>query len=171
MKSLKVGQDQLKATLSVDMSEMKAELSIIRDEITRVRDTFGTQLQSLDERLNVVELKLRENPEMGGVNNPDATIIASGVQQPRDAITFDTAESIISALGPEVVRTTAIVEAKRISSRTPSQPGLLKIAFESLDEKKTVLRAKTNLKQSREFSKVFLRSSKTHTERIMEQNT
>ena len=93
------------------MSEMKAELSIIRGEITRVRDTFGIQLQSLDERLNVVELKLRENPEMGGVNNPDVTIIASGVQQPRDEITLDTAESIISALGPEVVRTTAIVES------------------------------------------------------------
>ena len=171
IKSLKTGQDSMKSMLSNDIADMKAELSLIRNDITRVQDSVGSQIQSLDERINIVESKLCENPERGGVNNHDLTIIASGVQQSRDEIPLNTAKLIVSALGPEVTRTTSIVEAKRISSRIQSKPGLLKIAFESLEQKKTVLRAKTNLKQSREFSKVFLRSSKTHTERIMEQNT
>ncbi len=44
------------------------------------------------------------------------------------------------------------------------------MAFSSLEAKLCVLRAKYSLKHSREFARVFLRSSKSHTERLIEIN-
>ena len=49
-------------------------------------------------------------------------------------------------------------------------PGLVKIQLRDLDEKKRVLQAKLNLQHDEQYKKVFLRSSKTHSERIHEMN-
>ena len=46
----------------------------------------------------------------------------------------------------------------------------IKIAFETVEQKVDVYRAKTSLKKSRTFENVYLRSSRSHTERILELN-
>ncbi len=55
-------------------------------------------------------------------------------------------------------------------TRQCARPPLVKFAVPSLEGKIAVLRAKRNLKQSAEFPRVFLRSSKSHTERLIEPN-
>ena len=45
-----------------------------------------------------------------------------------------------------------------------------KIAFETVDQKVSVLRAKANLKTTKLYNKVSIFGSKTHTERILELN-
>jgi hypothetical protein len=46
----------------------------------------------------------------------------------------------------------------------------VKVQFESVKDKIDVLREKQHLSNSAEFSRVFIRSSKSHSERVMEQN-
>ncbi len=50
------------------------------------------------------------------------------------------------------------------------KPGLVKIQFEKLADKVTVLREKKHLSNSQEFRRVFLRSSTSHTDRLIELN-
>ena len=63
-----------------------------------------------------------------------------------------------------------ITDVKRCPDRGTGKPPLLKIAFESVEQKVEVLRAKKNLSGPNEFKNVYLRSSKNHTERILELN-
>ncbi len=58
----------------------------------------------------------------------------------------------------------------RLKVRGESRTPLTKIAFSSLQDKIKVLRAKSSLRNSSEFSRVCLRSSKSHTERLIEIN-
>ena len=51
-----------------------------------------------------------------------------------------------------------------------SKPGLVKIQFQNVEDKVRVLREKRALMNSSEFSNVFLRSSKSHSDRLAEQN-
>ncbi len=51
-----------------------------------------------------------------------------------------------------------------------NRPPLIKISFQNLDEKILVLRNKMKLKDSDEFKGVFLKSSKSHVERLIEMN-
>ena len=60
-----------------------------------------------------------------------------------------------------------ITGVERCTDSGTGKPPLLKIAFESVEQKVEVLRVKKNLSNS---SDVYLRSSKAHTERILELN-
>ena len=51
------------------------------------------------------------------------------------------------------------------------KPGIVKIEFQSLDDKVRALRAKSKLSENSQYRRVFVRSSQTHTERVLHQNT
>ncbi len=63
----------------------------------------------------------------------------------------------------------SVVRAMRLESRE-GKPGLVKIQVNNLDEKKKLLKHKQHLKQSGDYSNVFLRSSKPHLERLVDLN-
>lgn len=58
---------------------------------------------------------------------------------------------------------------ERLQSRG-SGPGVVRAEFASVREKVDILRGKHNLKSNTQFAKVFVRSAKSHTDRIMESN-
>lgn len=60
--------------------------------------------------------------------------------------------------------------AARLKNRKINKPGLVKISFARIDQKIRVLRAKRKLAEISGYRSVFLRSSKTHTERLIELN-
>ena len=62
-----------------------------------------------------------------------------------------------------------VVRAKRMRSYG-NRPGVVKIQLQSLEHIKRVLRAKMQLKQSGDFSGVYLNPFHTHTERLMDMN-
>ena len=64
-------------------------------------------------------------------------------------------------------RNVNVVRAKRLPTRN-NKPGLVKIEFRSLEEKISVLRNKQNLKNHNFYNRGFIRSSKTHAERLQE---
>ena len=63
-----------------------------------------------------------------------------------------------------------ITDAKRCNERNRGTHPVLKIAFENVEQKVNVFRAKQRLKQSRHYKNVYMHGSKTHTERILELN-
>ena len=70
---------------------------------------------------------------------------------------------MISVLGEDVANVVRVIQAVRLPRRQEGMPAVVKIAFENDEQKIKVLRAKYRLKA---FSRVYLRSSKTHAERL-----
>ena len=104
------------------------------------------------------------------MNNCELTVIATNIPVRHDRPLLETAKALISALGEEVSRHAKITDVKRCPDRATGKPPLLKIAFENVEQKVQVLRAKESLKRTHDFKNVYLRSSKNHTERILELN-
>ena len=63
-----------------------------------------------------------------------------------------------------------VVDAKRTPHRN-GQPEIVKIQFESKGDKIKALKEKKKLKDSGAYNRVYIRSSQTHTQRIMHLNT
>ena len=63
-----------------------------------------------------------------------------------------------------------MVAALRLKSRVNGKPGPVKISFQSTEEKIEVPRRKRDLPEVDVYKFVFLRSSKSHTERLIELN-
>ena len=94
------------------------------------------------------------------------TIIATNVKFEHDEDILVKARELVNHLDVDA----DVVAATRLKSRIVNKPGLVKISFSSVDEKVQVLRAKRTLGQIEGYRSVFLRSSKSHTERLIELN-
>ena len=57
----------------------------------------------------------------------------------------------------------------RMRAREPC-PGVVKVAFDNVEDKVAVLRCKQRLKTNTQFKKVYLRAAKSHTDWILESN-
>ena len=75
---------------------------------------------------------------------------------------------LIRVLGEEVSDSITITGARRLPAKYRNKPGLVKISVRNLDEKILVLRSKRKLAESQAFKRVFLKSSKSHAERLIE---
>ena len=64
------------------------------------------------------------------------------------------------------MRDVRVVRCKRLESKT-SKPGIVKVEFPSTEDKVRVLRNKKELKDSRDYSRVYIRSFLSHTDREM----
>ena len=98
--------------------------------------------------------------------DPDVTLVAINTPYFTGEDTSILAKHILQAVGcgkKEIVNT---LRTEHQNSRN----GILKIQLKSRQDKIDVLRRKSNLKQSAEFKRVYLRSSKPHTERLLEVN-
>ena len=105
------------------------------------------------------------------IANVDNTVVLTNLAEPADdPLTLrDNIDQLILALGTDVHETVEVVQVKRLQGRD-GKPGLVKVALDSLASKVKVLRAKNKLKDSVKFSKVWMRTSKTHGERVSEMN-
>ena len=80
------------------------------------------------------------------------------------------ARDILVALGEEVSSNVNVTAVARLKPGFRNKPGLVKIGFETLDQKILVLRNKSALKDQQIFRNIFIQSSKSHVERLLELN-
>lgn len=78
--------------------------------------------------------------------------------------------AIASELVNSINESVNVVAASRLKSRGKGKPGLVKISMSNLEKKKLVLIEKRKLRQTEQYKSVFLRGSKSHTDRILELN-
>jgi hypothetical protein len=115
--------------------------------------------QQIENRLDNLEEKFHFDVE--------TTIVAQGVPVTPGHDPFRQAEDLVyNGIGTQGV---SVVRAKRLSTRN-NKPGLMKIEVRSLDEKIRILRDKKKLANHNVYGRVFVRSSKSHAERLMEAN-
>jgi uncharacterized protein YoxC len=198
VKDVKRNQDDLRRSLEQKIESAKNEMTgHINAQITSLRDQLTsdlsketaridgllTSVQSLEARLSSLEqakITVQSSsgtsnfktaiPKLNPLNDPDLTVIASGLQYEDGEDILAKAKLLISALGDEVNNSVSVEAAKRLPSRFPNKPGWVKISFRSLQEKITVLRNKMSLRSHDTYSRVFLKSSKTSYQRISEYN-
>lgn len=185
-------QESILKTISHLKEELRAELraQIVEEVgaahaagIAELREHFGKELQEEKDRMEAKSLELEDKiqqlsitvahscPDSDVLDNTDVTVIANKI--PKTILTAEAvAMKLIAALALE--NEVTVVKAKFLGegrhSETSTTAPLLKVSLRSKDEKIKVLRKKETLKQT-EFKDVTLRTSKTHIERVVEQNS
>ncbi len=160
-----------KGDIDIELGIMTAKHEKLSDEMDSLRKMVAAVTTTTDVTLpegsyaNAVGALSGSNVDP--LHDVDKCVIASGVLFQDDENLDDKMARLMDDL-PEI--DFKPVKSIRLSSRSTRYPPLVKMAFSSLEEKIKVLRAKNALKHSREFARVFLRGSKTHTERLIELN-
>ena len=175
--AVKRGQESLQKTFDSKIDKLRKDVMATKDDkIKAVKVDVDLEFASLDNRIVQLERALSSLSTDGmplsdhTVNNCDVTVIVSNLRKRPSEIPLDVAKELVRALGDDIFRNTNITDVKRYDERAHGKPPVLKIAFESVEQKVNVLRAKQKLKQSQSYKNVYMHGSKTHTERIIELN-
>lgn len=148
-----------KADMTLTGAQIMTSVKECKDYVDNQVAIMVTRFESLESKLNA----LSETKQF----DPEVTLIAQGVPMSDGEIPQDIASNILSDIGlPDM----EIVRAKRLTPRN-GKPGLFKIELHDLESKICALRHKYDIETSSRFKGVTIRSSKSHTDRLIEINT
>ena len=187
-KTLDSKTDKLRNYLLIDIDQkvkhVREEITLKLDRGTARIDSWGNNISDLQSNVTDIEhscgspkdsianAKSRyTHPYPNPLSDSDLTVIASEIPFMKGEEILSKAKSLIATPGRSVFNSLTVTTAARFPSRNLNKPGYVKISCQSLDEKVFVLRNKIKLKDSAQYSQVFLKSSKSHAERLIEQNT
>lgn len=105
------------------------------------------------------------------LDDSNQSVIISGLASENDENLLEKVQAVISALGDTVKSSVSIVNTHRFRQRFGDNPGIVKVTFASVEHKILVLRNKMKLKDNTKYSRVYIKSSKSRAERLMESNT
>ena len=169
-------EESLEKKITTECESVRNEITIDIQMLTDKVNTFDTSLKKLQatntKEINDIKARLAELENgLGSASNtafnPDTTIVATGLGFSRDENIKDKAERFVrDGLGLDDI---SVINAMRTPFRN-NKPGIVKIQFESKAEKERALDRRFNLKDS-DYKRVFIRTSMSHTERLIHQNT
>ncbi|CAG2215323.1 unnamed protein product [Mytilus edulis] len=175
---------------NVVISTIDEKIRILKDDIylniakesSRLDDLVNS-VQTLSVRVGQVE-NFTTNPTDHGLNNQyndqgvkgntqpadplndnDVTVIVKNLPFTEGENLQDKVQQIIDSLG-EVSSQISVVATKRLTTRFHNKPGLVKISFQSQDQKILILRNKHKLKDVGYYKHVYIQSSKSRIERF-----
>lgn len=147
------------------------------DKVLETMQSVQTRLTSLEERSQTTTLSTaeparatEERTSQEFLNDPDCCITASGLPVTDGENLLQKATDVIDALGGNVSASVHITGVTRMKNYSDNRPPLVKISFQNVNEKILVLRNKMKLKDDSQFKNVYLKSSKSHAERLIELN-
>ncbi|CAL9695326.1 unnamed protein product [Knipowitschia caucasica] len=141
----------------------------LKQELKKIKDDFDSEIGGLKSRMSQLEEKIKTHySRPSNTFDPDVSIVLMGLSYDEDENLAAKIKEVIEE-GCACDDGVTLVALERLRARGPG-PGVVKVAFASAKEKVVVLRGKTNLKSQDKFKKVFIRSAKSHTERVMEEN-
>ncbi len=126
--------------------------------------SFTSRLDDFEARLSCIEVKFHFDTEV--------TIVAQGVPYDPSENPQRVAEDLIGQ-GLDIVDI-PVVRAKRLDSRQAGKPGIMKIEVKTLDQKIKLLKKKNKRSINNTQNKcknVYIHSSKSHVESLLELNT
>ena len=147
----------------------------IQDSISDIQSYVDTEVGRLSSQIEdlstrVATLEASQTPEL----DPETSVIMSMVPQAEGEVIQQVAEDIIhnGLNSPEVTVVCAVRlrQRERRAGQRQQGPPLVKVQLPNLETKKRVLRAKTRLRDTEQWSRVWIRSSKPHIERLMDLN-
>jgi hypothetical protein len=171
-------QDQAQVKQSVEskidtlIREIPTQINaVIETKMNSLKDDLSKTLKNFDARISAVERQVTDLSQKQ--NTPkllkycERCVIANGIHYEQSEDLLNKVGRLLFDLGPNIVQNTTVVAAERLNSRNPP---LVKVAFLTPEDKIEVLRAKQSLANSKEFGQVRIWSSKSHCERLLENN-
>lgn len=166
-------QDSLRKSLEqrISNSEQRLEESM-KSQFEELKTHVDIQVGCLTRKIEDLEKKVNELEERDYTLNREAfstevTVVVLNLDEERNEVLSETVKDLFhEGLGITDVEP---VDMMRLPSKT-GRPGLVKIELASKEDKIHVLRAKSCLKETRKYRRVFIRSSMSHAERVMHQN-
>lgn len=177
-----VVSDQIEQLNSRFETHLENQLAVLKDGLKKqIQDSIGdiqryvdmevgrlsSQIEDLTAR--VATMEAARTPDF----DPETSVIMSMVPHAEDEDIHRVAGDIIhdglSLPDVTVVRATRLRQRERREGRQAGIP-LVKVQLANLETKKRVLRAKTQLRNTEHWSRVWIRSSKPHIERLMDLN-
>ena len=98
------------------------------------------------------------------------SVIVSGLPYIHGEDLMQKAQDLVNALGNDVTHNVNITNTVRYRTRYLDRPGPVKVTFRTVQEKVAVLRNKMQLKNIEEYQEVYVKSCKSHAERLIEIN-
>ena len=147
------------------LDDLKAEMLTTMDvKIKKATEKIEQDVTNLKSQVENIQLAHGENSEP--VDDVNRTVIVINLSE---VDPLPLSERITDMLTQLECPENTVVQVKRLEGRY-GKPGLVKVAFDTRQSKIEVLRAKSKLKDVQHYKKVWMRSSKTPVERVMEQN-
>lgn len=170
LKSLQESLDEHKSDMTTKLDSLEKKIGQdIKDSVKDLQDYFDIEIVRITERCDKIDERVKklENVQtQRETYDPETTIVVTGLPVEDDEDIVDKAAKLIrQGLG---VRDVPPVRAMRLTSRD-ERPGLVKIQVDTLDNKIKLLKNKTKLKDN-DYDNVYIRSSKSHTDRLIELN-
>ncbi|CAC5412945.1 unnamed protein product [Mytilus coruscus] len=172
VQDLKIGQEGMKRMFESKLDKLKTDLiASVDNKIKTLRDEISLDLARETNRTDqIINTKsIQSLQPLNPLDNNEITITASGIPVTEHENLIQKAESLISALGDEVTQNVRVTGAVRLPTRSTNRPGIVKI-FRNTHEKVQVLRNKMKLKDNAVYNKVYIKSSKSRIERLIEMN-
>ena len=145
----------------------------IENEVKSIREYVDMSLASVNDKLGQLHQRIRGLETSQKAQEPyttEVSIVAFNVPFTTEENILATVEhmphNIQDGLGLRDIR---VIRAERTPMRN-GKPGIVKVELSSLDDKKFVLRAKTSLRNTIKYKKVYMRGAQTHAERLNELN-
>ena len=143
--------------------KLTVEMGNLRDYVDLNIGQVISKVDALEKKLNVIE----EQQEVKSEYHTDTTIVVRGLSYEVDEDLQQKATTMLRR--GLCIHDAPVVRAKRMRSYG-NKPGVVMVQFQSLDDKRRVLKEKLKLRGSGDFGSVYLNPSHTHTERIMDMN-
>lgn len=155
----------MEALIAENKEWFKAELSRKSAEIQRSMDN---EMGVLISRIEKIETKIEcINVKANTRFEPDVSIVISGLHYSEgENVTGLVSELFTEGLQVEDASVVAVERTRDGRGR----PGVIKVELGSVRDKVGVLRKKQMLKENPKYNRVYIRSAKTHTERLLELN-
>ena len=140
---------------------LNQQFKMLEERIDNETSVLVSRLDDVEARIARLEQKPRDPFD------PEVTIVATGIKSSPNEDIQGVAEKIVKyELG---LMSIAIVRTIRLGQRD-GRSGIVKIEFKTAEDKIKVLKNKQKLKESTEYNRVFLRSSLSHSGRLIQLN-
>ena len=157
-------------------TDIMLEVAAVDAKVTTLTTSFNqleTDLKASNDRITTVEEALAAADALNPEFYHETTIIATNLPFADPEDIKEKAQSLINALtsacDPALPQIN-VVNAMRTPARN-NKPGVVKIQFASRQNKIDILRNKRKLTNHATYSRVFIRGSQSHTDRLIQLNT
>ena len=147
--------DEATSKLMAMMTDLHRKMDNQGKAIQDIKDTLTTEIESVKSRLDRIE-----RPPF----DPERTLVFTGIKPNGSTSDLSKIQCLLEMTGEEF----NVVNVKRLATQSERGIGLIKCELQSLEEKINILKKKEVMIQAAPGS--WIRSSKSHMERIMTMN-
>ena len=156
---------KIKEDMLIEISTVRNEIELVRTSVGALESRVMQEIEGVRERVSTIETTTGIQREPF---DSEVTIIVTGLKHSDSENLKAKAEALIhEGIGDSTIE---VIDVFRTPSRN-NRPGIVKIQLLDKDTKIKVLRNKVKLAADDRYRRVFIRSSQSHTERLLHLNT